>query len=879
MMGPIGEKTKPETESWREIKPANPFVPFPDEGLLSSLAKRFQATAAENADRIAVGWEEGSLTYRELNRAANRVAHGILSRDIEGPEPVALLLEHGPQTIVGIFGALKAGKGYTALDLSNPLDRSRYVLGDSGTKLLLVSQATRAQAEALAPEGVALLNMDDLPSEKEDENPDVAVAISDMAMLYYTSGSTGAPKGVIRTHAMVLHTVWRISRFYRASVEDRFGLVASFSFAQSCRNLFVPLLTGGAVYPYDLKRRGIAPMADWLRRNEITILHVVPGVFRQFAGTLEGANLFPSLRLLVLGGDTIRHGDVELYRKHLSDDCLLRLGMGFTEGGGSGTCMFIDKNTRLPDGPLPIGYAAEGAEITIRDDAGQTLPPGETGEIVVRSRYLSPGYWRRPDLTDRAFEEHASGDGTRVYRAGDLGRMNPDGCIFHVGRRDSQVKVRGHRVEIGEVQRALLKLDPVRDAVVVARKDRHDRPRLIAYVVAADSACTVTALRDALNEILPQYMLPSVFVFLDSLPTLSSGKVDRSALPEPSTDRPKLATPYLAPRDRMEERLTAIWGEVLNVNRPGVRDNFFDLGGDSLVAVSLLTRVEAQFGVKLPMHVLLRAPTVETLAAVIDIAPKPERPSCLVEVQPGDGGTPLFWVPGVGLDVLTLRPLARALGDDLPFCGFQALGFDGATPLHESVGDMAAAYIEEMRDMQPDGPYLLGGACFGGIVAYEMACRLHDQGHEVGLLALIDSSQPPPPITLGAYVKSLLGYHLPRGQFLYCLRCDLREVTKKLFRIVSPSPGHRRLRHLRLAHRRARRSWKPRAYPGKLLLFQSLEFSTRFPEYKNRWASLAQGGVEVVEMPRDHRGALRDERVNRIARELRSRIDRVRPIA
>ena len=878
-MEPIREKTEPQAGSWREIGPTNPFVPFPDEGLESSLPACFHRTAAEHADRIAVGWEEGSLTYRELNRAANRVAHAVLSRDIEGPEPVALLLEHGPQTIVGIFGALKAGKGYTALDLSNPPERARYVLADSGAKILLVSGATRAQAEALAPDGVTLLDINHLPSERDDENPDANVATSDMAMLYYTSGSTGAPKGVIRTHAMVLHTVWRISRFYHAGVEDRFALAASFSFAQSCRNLFVPLLTGGTVYPYDLKRRGIAPMADWLRRNEITILHIVPGVFRQFARTLESENLFPSLRLLVLGGDTIRHGDVELYRKHLSDDCLLRLGMGFTEGGGSGTCMFTDKQTQLPDGPLPIGYAAEGAEITIRDETGRALPPGETGEIVVRSRYLSPGYWRRPDLTERAFEEHPSGDGTRIYRTGDLGRMNPDGCIFHVGRRDSQVKVRGHRVEIGEVQRALLKLDPVRDAVVVARKDRHDRPRLVAYVVAADSACTVTALRDALMEILPQYMLPSAFIFLDNLPTLPSGKVDRSALPEPSTDRPKLATPYLAPRDRMEERLTAIWGEVLNVNRPGVRDNFFDLGGDSLVAVSLLTRVEAQFGVKLPMHALLRAPTIETLAAVIDIAPKPERPSCLVEVQPGRGGTPLFWVPGVGLDVLTLRPLARALGTDLPLYGMQALGFDGTTPPHESVGDMADAYIQEMRDMQPDGPYLLGGACFGGFVAYEMACRLREQGHEVGLLALIDSSQPPPPITLGAYVKSLVAYHLPRGQFFYCLRCDLREVTKKLYRVFSPSPGHRRLRNLRLAHRRARRTWAPRPYPGKIVLFQSREFSTRFPEYKDRWASLVQGGVELVEMPRDHQGALRDERVTRIASELRARIDHVRPIA
>jgi aspartate racemase len=374
-------------------------------------------------------------------------------------------------------------------------------------------------------------------------------------------------------------------------------------------------------------------------------------------------------------------------------------------------------------------------------------------------------------------------------------------------------------------------------------------------------------------------MVPASFVFLDRLPMLSSAKVDRAALPAPGTGRPSLAEPFVAPRDDSERRLAAIWSEVLGLDDIGIRDSFFELGGHSILAAQLFAAIEKAFGSRLPLHTLLRAPTVETMAAVLNMAPKASESSCLIEVQAGSGGQPFFCVPGAAVDVITFAPLAQALGVDQTFYGIQAVGLDGVQTPHTTVGEMADHYIAAIRSHQPEGPYMLGGSCFGGFVAFEMACRLHEQGRRVALLALMDSSQPPPMMTLFGHLAQLLTHHLPRGRLMYCLVRDVQEEFRKVFRKLSWRRQHRHLLRVWRAHAAARKGWTPKTYPGRVILFQSVESGVRFPEYRARWEALVGGGVDCHAIPGSHSGMLRDECLATVARQLRAYINQARASA
>ena len=416
----------------------------------------------------------------------------------------------------------------------------------------------------------------------------------DLALLLYTSGSTGAPKGIVQSHRNVLHDTMHYTNRGRFTHEDRLLLISSVSFAASLRTIYTALLNGASLHPFDVNTEGFPRLAQWMREQAITIYRSVPTVFRYFASTLTGTDQFPALRLLYLGGEPVSGTDVELYRRHFGRGCVLVNRLGSTETLTYRSC-FIDHDTPIPDGPVPVGYPVPGKEVLIVDADGCPVPPGEAGEIVVRSRYLSPGFWRQPERTRAVFALDPDDLDVRRYRTGDLGRLEADGCLFHLGRIDFEVKIRGHRVEMPGVETALRAVDGVRDAVVVAqRRGQHDS--LVAYIVpTTPRAPDVSTLRRVLAGQLPDYMVPATYVVLDALPLLPSGKVDRRALPEPTTERPELAVSLVAPRNEVEAALAAIWAEVLGLDAIGVHDEFLDLGGDSLSASRIIARVTDQF--------------------------------------------------------------------------------------------------------------------------------------------------------------------------------------------------------------------------------------------------------------------------------------------
>jgi amino acid adenylation domain-containing protein len=601
------------------IHPSGRFLVFPKEDVELSMPARFEKIAARYGHRTAVKRGNQALTYQDLNQAANRLAHAIVAQRGKVQEPIALLMEHDIPLFVAILGVLKAGKICLVLDPSFPKDRSAFLLQDSQASLLIADGENFSLAGGLALDSCGLINIDQLGSAISIENPGLAVSPQDFAFLIYTSGSTGRPKGVIQTHANLLHDSLIYCNGLHICVDDRIALLYSCSVSQGVKITFATLLNGAALYPFNIRQQGVAQVADWLIRQEVTIFFSVPVLFRQFAATLTGEELFPHLRIIQLGSDLVTPKEIEEYQRHFSANTILVIRFGTTETGTLRR-MYFDSESSLKEIQNTVGYATEGADICLIDDHGAALPCDAVGEIVVKSRYLSPGYWRRPDLSREKFIPDPNDGDQRIYHTDDLGRLRSDGCLYHLGRKDFQLSVRGYRVEAGEIEAVLLAQENVKEALVAtvgnANGAAHDR--LVAYIVAFEKPFPATSmLRRAAGQKLPAHMVPSDFVFLESLPLTPNGKVDRLAFPAPDRSRPELEGAEAAPRSDIETLLAKIWAEVLAIDRVGIHDNFFDLGGHSLAASQVISRVIQSFKLVLPVRGLYDAPTVARMAEVV----------------------------------------------------------------------------------------------------------------------------------------------------------------------------------------------------------------------------------------------------------------------
>ena len=613
---PIGIPEEQRAIRAKCIHPTGTFIPFPTEAIDQSIPELFEKQVHACPNRLAVRTRHHVFTYDELNRAANRVAHAIIGQRGRGEENIALLLEHGALQIVAILGVLKAGKVYVPLDPSYPRKRLAYMLEDSQAELLLTNQTNRSMADSLA-QNVPVIDIGVLDSTSSAENLSLPYSSKGLALILYTSGSTGTPKGFSQTHCNIVHDTRNYTNSGHFCADDRLLLVSSLSFADSVRTIYSALLNGASLYPFNIKAEGLTSLVNWLTQNEITIYRSVPTVFRHFASTLTGEERFPKLRSIYLSGEPVYKKDVELYREHFSEDCILvnRLGTGEAL---TFRWYFIDKKIPIKGTHVPVGYAVPDKEVILLNEVQQGSDGSRIGEIAVKSEYLSPGYWKRIDLTKATFLPDLEGGNSRIYRTGDLGRMLPDGCLVHLGRKDFQVKIRGYRIEIAEIEMALLDHVAIKEAAVRLWEGRSGDQRLVAYFVPAEhQAPTVTELRRFIAESLPDYMIPSVFVLLDHLPLTPNGKLARLSLPAPGRSRPELENPYVAPSSPVEQRLAEIWAQVLGLDQVGIYDNFFELGGHSLLATQVISRVINTFRVKVPLRSVFQAPNVAEMAVVI----------------------------------------------------------------------------------------------------------------------------------------------------------------------------------------------------------------------------------------------------------------------
>ena len=593
------------------------FSPFPRKEIEQSIPDRFGRIVRAHGNRIAVKTGARALTYTELDAAANRIAHEVLARRGEGPEAVALLFEPGAEFLAALLGVLKTGKLYAPLDPGQPAARLRDLLADLGAGLVLADAASLAVARAVAGDDAAVLGVDLAPVAAPASDPGIAIAPDALAYVIFTSGSTGGPKGVMIDHREVLHYTMTYTNSVHYAPEDRVSALNALTTNAVASDIFPALLNGAAVLPYSIKASGVDALPAWLAAEGVTCYCSIPAIFRAWASRLEGDRGHPALRLVRLGGDQMLRGDVELFQRHFAPGAILRNGLGSAEVLVVRHC-FIDRSVAIASPAVPVGYAVEDKDVLIVDDERQPVPAGEVGEIAVRSRYMARGYWRRPEQTAERFLDVPGSPGERVYLSGDLGRIGPDGCLAHLGRKDFQVKVRGKLIAPIEVENALLDMPSVREAAVVARADSAGDLALVAYVVPAEApGPSDGALRRALAASLPSEMIPAAFARLESLPLLGNGKVDRLALPAPPPVRSVLDTPFVAPRNPLEDLVARIWVELLQIDRVGVHDNFLEIGGNSLLATKIASVLASQLDMEVPVAAALNFPTVERLARAI----------------------------------------------------------------------------------------------------------------------------------------------------------------------------------------------------------------------------------------------------------------------
>ncbi|MCL5109804.1 MAG: AMP-binding protein [Chloroflexi bacterium] len=866
--------------------------------LTEPLLRRFERQVATAPERIALKSEALTLTYGELNRMVNRLAHLLRVRLGAGNQPVPFLVERGVWQVVATLGVLKAGKISVCVEPSNARERLKFILDDTQAGLLVSNRSNEVLAREVAGSDRQMVVLDELPTGLPDENLVLDVPPDDPAILFYTSGSTGTPKAVIHSHKTLLRNVFVRVFHDGIRAEDRQAIPFSFSFTWPNAHTFGSLLVGATVYPGNFTHLTGAEVSAFLAREGVTILHITPSLLRQFMQTLPPTydGRFPNLRLVHTSGERLFPADVESWRSHFGPLCRLAYSYGASEASGIAANQ-IDKDTLIEGEFVPVGRPQVGYDISIVDAAGRPPPAGSVGQIVVASPYVALGYWRRPELTRAAFLQDPADPTVRIYATGDLGRWLPDGKLELLGRRDSQVKVRGYRVQLDEVEAALFGSGLAKEAAVVAKDDAQGEQCLAAYVVpSTQPRPTVSRLREALAASLPDYMLPSAYVFLDSLPLNANGKTDRPHLPEPSWARPPLDSLYVTPRDETELKLARIWEEALGLYGLGVHDDFFALGGHSLLAARCLARVEEVFGRQLPLAALYERPSIAGLAASLHEQPGEHRFSCLVNLKATGALPPLFWCHGYAGGLFNYQDLLRHIGKEQPVFGLVAPGLDGREPLLPTVESLAAHYVREITVLQPQGPYYLAGPSAGGIFALEIGRQLLAAGHAVDLLALLDSRPPWRRRRLHrpAEGRSLLGGFVQLGRHglpIYWRTAAqpwLEQYAEEMLLPWCHWLAHETRRRLGLTRRAAYRDRLPalleevtrsallryhlRPYPGAATLFVAKGEHGLTPEATAIWRDLIRGGLEVAKVPGSHHTMFYEPNIQGLARLLRARL-------
>ena len=580
-----------------------------------SLSANFERTARLYPNRPALGSITWKANYAELNAAANRLAHALMRRGVCG-DRVAVLMAHDSPLLAVMVALVKAGRIGLVLNPADPETRHRQLLDDAQAFAIVTDAQNQLRAAELALPGSDVLTFDPVAFEGPDENPRLAIPAGSTAYLIYTSGSTSGPKAVMRTHRHLLHNTIRQNGVMEIGPNDRLTLFASPSGGQGITTAWSALLFGAALCPFPVIQRGFNRLVEFLQRERITVYRSSASLFRQLMRTVPDHVCFPHVRVVRLSSEPATSDDFKMFQKHFSASSTFVHSLSSSETGNM-ALLRLSRDAVVPHGQLPIGTASQDIEIVLLDDQGLPVRPGEVGEIAIRSRFMSAGYWQNDVLTSERFSGKED-DGRQLYRTGDMGCFNPEGLLVHAGRKDARIKLRGYRIELSEIEAALSRLPAVDTAVVDTVERGANEPQLVAHVVLRPGRSTTGgAIRRALRAKLPSHMMPTTILFLDQLPFSTHGKIDREMLRGMSTS-PAAAHSLDVPRTSTERLLAGIFAEVFEVREVGRNDDFFDLGGDSLVGAVIAAKVNAALGIDVDLGLFVEHPTLAELAEVLD---------------------------------------------------------------------------------------------------------------------------------------------------------------------------------------------------------------------------------------------------------------------
>jgi amino acid adenylation domain-containing protein len=886
-----------------------------------------EAQTARQPDALALADDYGQLTYAQLNRRANRLAQRLIDLRVRPRTRVAVCTSRRIDMVVALLGVLKAGAAYVPLDPSYPVERLRYMIEDSNAVAVVVDDAIQKllpATEALHVQVEDCFESEELPA----TNPGIIVSPNDPAYAIYTSGSTGEPKGVLIEHRSLLNLIQWHRRAFDVTAADRATHLAGPAFDASVWELWPYLAAGASIHiPDEFTRVSPAGLRDWLVRNAITIAFL-PTPLAEQAITLEWPKN-GSLRTLLTGGDTLRK------RPPANLPFALVNNYGPTENTVVSTSGRVEPDANAHCTP-PLGRPIDNTEVYVLDRNLQLAPIGVPGELHVGGIGLAREYLGRPRLTAERFiaNPFPNAGGNRLYKTGDVVRYRTDGTLEFLGRTDHQVKVRGHRVELGEIETVLCRQPGIREAVVLPRANGPSGPALAAFVVAdSGREIHVERIRDILKGQLPTHMLPTSLTVTEAFPLSSNGKVDRDALLQRERIDAYRADESCAPETNTEIEIAKIWRQILHCDFVGVHDNFLDCGGHSMLAVDLLSRMNERFDVKLPLRVVFEEPTIAGMARRVDEMSRDLgktrgnghdsqasiRNGLVVPLRTSGTRTPIFLVAPAGGTVFAYYALAHHLGPDQPVYALQDPAFEGAVPPCATIEEMASQYIAAMRSVQPSGPYILGGWSFGGTVAFEMARQLNDDVGEVFLIETVTgiraSNRPRKSITdrlrlmqenlgsrllftlsglattaegawfslaaslpgrwLGALVQRLLSRQEREFGTFYeqAVNASVADVSQAGSLLMKQSFARHWVR-IAMANTRAFRRYTLKPYGGKLTLFVAERRFTAQPgaDRSRGWSEFAQGGVDVRTLPGDHFSILRNPNVKTCAAILRQTV-------
>lgn len=873
------------------------------------VAARFEQWAAETPQAVAASDGETSITYAALNSQANRIAWRLIAHGVGPDTIVAIIEERGIGLLATILGIYKAGGAYLPIDPHYPLSRQLQVLRESrvhcvvgGTGLLFELKRAAGHGELeVAPEFIDVQRC--LEEEKNEHNPPPREIPLSLAYVFYTSGSVGKPKGVLVDRIGLMNSLHSKVADFALTAEDRVAQTASQCFDISVWQLLAPLLAGGCVRFFtDTIIQSPAQLLRDLSRERIAVFETVPALLRvMLDATADDPPPLPALRILMLTGEAV---PPQLCRDWFARYPVRILNAyGATECADDSTYFPLDRSPKPEATILPIGVPIANTQVYVLDQAMQLVPVGVCGELYIGGAGVGRGYLHDPAQTaDRFVPDPFSGKpGARLYRTGDLGRRLADGNLEFLGRVDHQVKVRGFRVELGEIEETLLQHNKVREAAVLTGGGES----LQAYV-SSDSPSSLRSgeLRSYLKERLPDYMVPSGFLILEDLPHNDNGKIDRkrlAALAQPESPGESAPAP---PRTLLEHQVAEIWQETLGKPDIAITDNFFDLGGHSLLALRLMALVEDRLGKSLPLSALFQGPTVEHMAHLLRERQGAGIWSPLVTIQPHGDKPPFFAVHPTGGDVLCYYHLSRLLGNDQPFYGLQARGLDADAAPARTIQEMAADYIKAIRSVRPHGPYVVGGWSFGALVAYEMAQQFRQADEDVPLVAILDMLAPVSPSGMAERIELTQTqwarwFSLLADEFQRVFQADLGvsvedleplEPALQLERFVDllrnvdflPPGGGRSIARgfARVHEANCIAAWnyvrEAESYPGSVFLIRSREMSLLAESWAVAahdddtlgWRQLIRGPLQTADAPGDHNRLLQSPAVSAVAEKL-----------